>query len=122
MQQAEQTEDTLQFLLHGFLQRPSQWIGAVLGGANGRQNLIGPVVPQNLGRQYGLQHLDVQLDLGIQPAKFIESGNRTKAQHGIALQEVVKQYACGGSGSESDQYAGDFSACLNRNGGITEVV
>ena len=53
-------------------------------------------MPQNLGRQYGLQHLSVQDDLGIQPAKFIESGNSPKAQRGIALQEVVKQYACGG--------------------------
>src|SRR6266436_3287208 len=49
----------------------------------------------SLSRSCGFQHLSVQHQLGIQLAKFVESGDRTKAQHRVALQEVVEQYACG---------------------------
>src|SRR5207245_1232158 len=66
MQEVQQTKDALDFLLHGLLQRSSQWVDAVWYGADGSQNLVGPVMPQDLRGQYGLQHLNPQIELDVQ--------------------------------------------------------
>src|SRR5208283_5693541 len=63
MQQAQEPEDPLQFLLKRGRQCPSNHIFGASRTRDGLQDLVGTVVPQDLPRQHRLQQLKVKRNL-----------------------------------------------------------